>query len=158
MKLFFLLLVSLICGLAGSGQTNPFKRLGWDSIVMIDFLPVQESPILIDSVGKPLVVISKRVRLDRSTAFLFVDKIGDRRSFGGEVAGCFEPHLGFLYYREGKVVGQISVYLSCNRLWSKPELPVKSQAKREGLSKAFGLYLDKLIRKHAFSHGIIVGD
>ncbi len=50
--------------------------------------------------------------------------MGDHSTFGGSTFACFEPRLGFVYYRKGLIVAHISVCLTCNFLQSSPEIPI----------------------------------
>ena len=94
-------------------------------------------------------------------------KLGDKKSFGGVTAFCFDPHVGFVYYLKGKVVAHISVCVDCNRLRSSIDIPAQKQGKvgngddvyyiASGLSKSFRQFINTLLQKNQFSHQVKKG-
>jgi hypothetical protein len=81
------------------------------------------------------------------------------------VAGCFDPHLGIVYYDKTKIVAYMSVCFGCNRLRSSIALAgEKHKAGKDayymldGMSKTFRHFLNTLLIKHKFPEQIPPGD
>lgn len=150
---------------ANSQSRNPFSTLKFDKVLIYDFEGGKGSDLyIIDEKGALAKSITKQVQLHREEANTLSSLLGNRRSYGGATASCFEPHLGIVYYLNGKVVGHITVCLDCNRLRSSIDIPAQKQGKvgtgksvyymADGLSTSFRQYLNKFIQKNGFSHQI----
>ena len=163
------LLFLLTLSLCSSGQTtNPFATLKFDKVVMYDFDGGKGSDLaIIDGKGQLAKSVSKQIQLDKSTIIKLDTKLGDKKSYGGGTAACYNPHLGFVYYLNDKVVAHISICLGCNRLHSSINIPAQKQGKvgqgkdayymLNGLSKSFRQFLNDLLKKYNFSHQIKEG-
>ncbi len=130
---------------------------------MYDFEPGNEkNSSIIEENGQLTGKINKQVQLDKVTIDKLNQRLGDKKSFGGGTAACFDPHLGFVYYLDNKVVGHITICMACNRLHSSIDIDVQKQGKvgkgkdayylTEGMSKSFRLFLNSLLRSNKFSH------
>lgn len=92
--------------------------------------------------------------------------LDSKNSYGNVVAGCFDPHLGIVYYDKTKIVAYITVCFDCNRLRSSIEL-AEQKGKMgkgkdayymlDGLSKTFRHFLNTLLIKYKFSDQITPG-
>lgn len=147
------------------GQTkNPFLSLKFDKAVLYDYEPNGENPFLIDNKGQLIktVKIKKQVQLDSPTIKKINAKIGDKKSYGQVTAMCFEPHLGIVYYLNGKIVRHALVCMSCNALRADIDIPAQHQNKQgkgkevyylgDGMSKSFRQFINELLIKYNFSH------
>lgn len=168
MKLPFLLSFFLFVTCVLGQQKNPFLQLHYDKVVMYDYLPEGEKAgTVINSKGKLVSTVVKKVQLDSITIQKLDQKLSDKKSYGGSTAFCFDPHLGIVYYANDKVIAHVSICLSCNRLRSSIEIPAQKQGKvgegkeayyiADGLSKSFRSFLNGLVKKHGFSHHIEPG-
>lgn len=102
---------------------------------------------IIDGRGHLITSIKKSVQLQKITFYLLNAKPGQRKSYGGGTASCFEPHLAFVYYLKEKIVSYISICLRCNRLYASIGIPAQKQGKvrkgkevyytSDGMSKSF---------------------
>jgi hypothetical protein len=149
-----------------NAQSNiPLSKLKFDKVMMYDFEGGKESDLyIIDNSGRLAKTIKKQVQLEKAEANRLTSKMGTKQAFGGTTASCFDPHLGFVYYLNGKVVGHVTVCLDCNRLRSSFEIPAQKQGKvgtgkdsyytADGLSPAFREYLNELLKANEFSHQI----
>ena len=159
------LIFLLSFGLTVYGQTsNPFLTLKFDKVIMYDFYPSSDKGgSIIEDNGLLTKNIKKQVQLDSLTWTNLDKKLGDKRSFGGGTADCYNPHLGFVYYFQNKIVGHITICMDCNRLNSSIEIPAQKQKKIKfsdgsieylgiGMSKTFQQFLNALLKKHNFSH------
>jgi len=136
---------------------------------MYDYQPNGEDPSLIDKYGNIIasVIIKKKVDVETEIINQLNQKLGDRKSYGQVTAMCFDPHLGVVYYLNGKVVRHVLVCLDCNALRADVDIPAQHQDKQgqgdktyyqgEGMSKSFRKFLNGLLKKYNFSHQIKQG-
>jgi len=149
---------------SASGQTsNPFLSLKFDKVVIYDFEGGKDLGIyIVDEHGQFAKTIHKQIQLDKSTIKTLNSKLGDKKSYGGSTASCFDPHLGIVYFLSDKAVANISICLDCNRLRSTIDIKAQEQGKvgtgdnayylGDGLSQSFRLYLNDILKKYNFSH------
>jgi hypothetical protein len=161
----FIIIVFLLAFFATvNGQSNnPFAKLKFDKLVMYDFTGGKGGDLdIIDDNGKLASSISKQVQLGKTEANRLSSKLGSKQSYGGRTASCFDPHLGFVYYFNGKVVAHVTICLDCNRLYSSIDIPGQKQGRvgkgkdayylRDGMSISFRQYLNGLLKANGFSH------
>jgi hypothetical protein len=146
------------------GQTtDTFSTLQFDEVIMFDFSGGKNANLyIVDKNGKLATSIIKSVKLDKTTIATLNSKLNSKKSFGSPTASCFEPHLGFVYYFKGKIVGHITICLDCNKLVSSLDIPAQKQGKigqgkdvyyiADGLSEDFRRFLQSLLEKKSFSH------
>ncbi|HYG15152.1 MAG TPA: hypothetical protein VEC12_05315 [Bacteroidia bacterium] len=102
---------------------NPFKNIQYNRVVAYDY----------EGHGDRLIV-DKNNKLDRSailpgkqltpqTQELLINNITDSLSYGGSVAGCFDPHLGIVFYMNDSITAHVSICFECNSLASSVYLP-----------------------------------
>ena len=163
----FLLLLTISAN--SNGQTkNPFLNLKFDKVVFYDFKDIGEKgSLIVDNNGKYLQAVIKQVQLDTVTISKLNIKLGDKKSYGNGTAACFDPHCGFVYFLKSKSVGQITICLGCNRLYSSIDIPAQKQGKQgqgkdayyilDGLSKSFRQFINGLLKKNKFTHQIEPG-
>jgi hypothetical protein len=163
----FVLLLTF--SLSSTGQTkNPFFNLKFDKVVFYDFEDIgDKGSLIVDNNGKFLQNILKQVQLDNTSIKKLNLKLGDKKSYGNGTAACFDPHCGFVYFLKGKPVGQITICLGCNRLYSSIDIPAQKQGKQgqgkdayymlDGLSKSFRQFINRLLIKNKFTHQIKPG-
>lgn len=163
-----LLLVTFTLSL--NGQTkNPFLQLKFDKVILYDYQPVGEDPSLVDKNGQLITSakIKKQVQLDTITIRQLNKRLGDRKSYGQVTALCFDPHLGIVYYLNGKIVRHVLVCMDCNAVRADKEIPAQQQNKQGqgdkayylggGMSKSFRQFVNGLLKKYNFSHQIKAG-
>ena len=143
-------------------QGNEFKNLKFDKVVMYDFEPIDKGGSIVEANGLLTNTIKKQVQLDNLIVNKLNSKLGNKKSFGGAAAACFEPHLGFVYYLNNKIVGHITICLECNRLVSSIPIKVQKATKvgkgkdayflqNNGMSKPFRIFLNDLLKQNNFS-------
>lgn len=144
---------------------NPYLKLKFDRVLMCDFSGAKDwNQYIVDEKGKLATSIIKSITLDIKLVYDLNNKLGDKKSFGGGEASCFDPHLGFVYYLKGKIVAYITICLGCNVLVSSLTLDAQKQGKvgegkdayymADGPSPAFRSFLNDLLKKYNFSHQI----
>ena len=156
--IFFLLILST----TSKSQNNPFLTLKFDKLIMYDFAGGKGSDLyIVDDKGQLAKSISKQIRLEKVNITKLNKKLGEKKSYGNPTAACFDPHLGFVYYLKGKIVGHITICLDCNRLHSSIKIIAQQQGKvgqgkeayyiSDGLSESFRIFLNALLVKYNFS-------
>jgi len=75
--------------------------------------------------------------------------------------------VGLFIFLKGKPVGQLTICLGCNRLYSSIDIPAQKQGKQgegkeayyilDGLSKSFRQYINGLLIRYKFTHQIEPG-
>ncbi len=148
------------------GQKNiKFSKLKYDSVRMYDFEGGKGTDLyIINEKGGLAKNIKKQTVLKQAEIVALNQRLNNKKSFGWPTAACFDPHLGFVYYRKGKVIAHVTICLDCNRLHSSITIPEQQQGKvgkgeaayyiSDGLSSGFRNYLNKLLVRYKFSHQI----
>lgn len=162
-----ILFLIAICFLSFQQNKNPFLNLKFDKVIMYDFEGGKDLGLIIDDNGRLAKTVKKQAILDKVNVEKLSRLLGEKTSYGGTTAFCFEPHVGLVYYLNGKVVAHVSICLDCNRLKSSIVIPAQKQGKvgegdevyyiADGLSKSFRKFINSLLIKHQFSHQIKPG-
>ena len=96
-----------------------------DSVLAVDytgfigehtFMPLNEK-------GQWINTITKIKKLSIDQVKFLQSILGNKKSFDNPMdVFCYEPRLGIVYFKEGKVIGQSAICLSCARLESTAKL------------------------------------
>lgn len=162
------LLLSILSTFNGFSQDSLFFNQPLDSVVMIEFDWSVKSRIrtIIDSEGKLTVTPTKKVVITPKEQHMLVKALNDKQSFGGGQAGCYEPRLGFLFYRNGAVSGHLTICVTCDYLVSSQKIPAQQQNPMTdeetgeiyylgmGMSKRLLGKLDKLLEQYQFRYRV----
>ncbi len=143
-----------------------FQSLKIDKLIMYDFEPKDKGGSIIEDKGELTKNIKKQVQLDKLISSKLNIKLGSKKSFGGGTAACFEPHLGFVYYLNNKVVAHITICMECNRLHSSIPIPQQKATKigkgnssyflqNNGMSVNFRKFLNELLVANNFSNQVV---
>ncbi len=155
------LLCLLLSNFIYSQSSLKFK---YDKVILYDFESKGEKGNLIfDTItNKPLQIIRKEQNLSVTDINSLHAKLFQKKSYGSVTASCFDPHFGWVYYLNNKIVGQVSVCFGCNKLSATFVIAAQQQGKQgegedvyyigDGMSKAFRKQLNSLIKKYKFSH------
>lgn len=150
MKLaIFSLLLFFIYNNSFAQVKNPFATIQYDSVVMYDYEPAREEGEIVYN-GKLDGRIKKRVQLDKKTIGTIHNMVGKTSSYNNVVAGCFDPHLGLVYYKRGEIVGYMSVCLHCNGLYATPDI----ENRKPAISNSLRQFFNTLVKKYHFSNSI----
>jgi hypothetical protein len=159
----FLFLVALNLNDQGRPK-NPFLSFKFDKVFLYDYEPNGENPALVDTKGQLIknVRIRQKVQLDSATIKNLNNRIGNIKSYGQARAMCFEPHLGIVYFSNGKIVHHALVCMDCNGLRADIDIPAQHQGKKgigdksyyllDGMSKSLRVFLNELLIRYNFSH------
>lgn len=114
---------------------NPFQNIAYDSVVAYDY-EGSAGKLIVDDSDKLAKTIYKSVVLPEPKTIAAI--LGDPASYGGDMAACFDPHLGIVYYKNGKPAHHVSICLSCNSLSSTVTIPFESGFSESGFKRLFG--------------------
>jgi hypothetical protein len=164
---FCLLTVVLLSLKTGKEITNPFSNLKYDKVIAYDYNGEWENQI-INKNGKLDPTVTRESVLTQSQIIFINTVINDTNTYGGGMAGCFDPHFGIVYYQNDSVVAHISICLECNYLESSFKIPavhahdIEVQEDslilpRSGFSKEGRKKINKLVKDLGFSHTIKKG-
>lgn len=167
-RLYVVLSVIVLALLTMSGKqhasinylTSPFDTLSYDKVVAYDYDGQGGRSIVMDN----QLMYRKKIFMEKELNENQIKKlhriVNNKKTYGGTKAGCFDPHLGIVYYNQKKIVGHISICLSCNFLSSSMKIPAIQSHKvkgsydfyREGFSKNGRIKISELCKELEFSH------
>jgi len=102
---------------------NVFSKIDFDEAIAYNYDGEGGIDIIDKENGKLANKIKKQFVLDKTQAIKFTNQICDSTSYGGDIAACFDPHLGLVFYKTQKPVAYISICLDCNYLVSSIDIP-----------------------------------
>jgi hypothetical protein len=124
-KLIFLtlLIFTTSCNwTARPAADNVFSTITYDNVVAYDYNG--EGGIeIIDDKGQLAGRVKKSIRLDKSQITEITNLLCDKATYGDDIAACFDPHLGLVFYDGEKVNAYVSICLECNYLVSSIKIP-----------------------------------
>ena len=155
LKAILILLFISHCSLAQKkGKlSNPYQKLKPDSVIMYDF----EGNTILSAEGE-ISEYKSKFRLNKSIAKKFSRTIGKSSSYGQLTGDCWDPHLGIVYFANGKPSAFINVCFYCNIL--QPSLKIEAIKDEDygtrkfesGMSKSFRMYLKNILANKNFTH------
>lgn len=129
---------------------NPYATLVYDSLVIYDYGHMIEKGN-IKKVGKNYEFYrtpTKHIKLAKTEAKEFSDKIGLKSSYSDISDECYDPHFGALYYKGGKAIAYVEICTECNNFQFSHNLGFGTTS----MSTTFKKYLKVLLTKYKFSH------
>ena len=90
---------------------------------------------IINKTGKLANKIKKKVELTRAQTIRLTNMLCNKSTYGGDVAECFDPHFGVVFYHKTKPVAYVSICLDCNYLVSSIKIPDEEGFSRNGVKK-----------------------
>lgn len=105
---------------------NPFKNIQYNRVLAYDY-EGRGDRLIIDFYGKldKSAVLPGKV-LTNQLQELLINTITDTASYGGTKAGCFDPHLGIVFYMNDSITAHVSICFECNSLYSSVYLPAEA--------------------------------
>jgi hypothetical protein len=138
-------LALLIIACASCHQENVFSKIKYDKVVAYRY-EGDGGVEIIDDQGRLAKEIKKQVVLEKSQVTALTNTLSNSSTYGGDVAACFDPHLGIVFYSGDEPAAFVSICLDCNYLESSVDIPASTsgfsdQGFREivALQKAFDL-------------------
>jgi len=139
---FIFLLTILVISCKNGGQqpdtkpnsNNVFAPVDYDKVVAYSYDGEGDIEI-IDDQGKLAEKIKKQVELSNAQTIRLTNTLCDKSTYGGDVAACFDPHFGIVFYKINKPVAYISICLDCNYLVSSIKIPGEAGFSNDGIKK-----------------------
>jgi hypothetical protein len=100
------------------------KGFECDSVIGIDYIGFESEHFYypINEKGEFINTIIKKQKLNRNQFLKLNSILGNRNTYKNpNIVGCYEPRLGFVYFKNNKVIGQTQICLSCAQLHSTAE-------------------------------------
>jgi len=129
------------------------KIITCDSSLAIDYIGFEREHTFlpINTKGQWINSIRKVKRLNTEQQQYLASTIGDKNIYSNPLlVACYEPRLGIIYFKNGKIIGQTAICLGCARLESTIEI---GDPRQEGLINEQGRKrLNKLCNELRFSY------
>lgn len=149
----------LLCGAmeVSAQRDTSYATMRYDSVVIYHYNKgSHENEIAIVEHGRlNTQEVIKSDKLDQANAVRLGSLLMQRGSYGAVEAGCYDPHLGIVYWRGGRPAQYVSVCLRCNRLRPSLTIPAQRQGDRygdyynmQGMSDSFKKYLTDMVARY----------
>jgi hypothetical protein len=129
------------------------KKMICDSALAIDYTGFESEHTFLplNDKGQWVNTIHKVEWLTQRQQDFVATVVGDEKSYSNPLlVACYEPRHGIVYFKNGKVIGQTAICLSCARLESTIKI---GDPKQEGLlNQAAREQLDRLCKELQFSN------
>jgi len=117
-----------------TSSTNVFATVDYDKVVAYSYDGEGDIEI-IDEKGKLANKIKKQVELSKTQTIRLTNTLCNKSTYGGDIAACFDPHFGVVFYKTNKPVAHISICLDCNYLVSSVKIPGSAGFSDNGIKK-----------------------
>ncbi len=95
-----------------------------DSVIGIDYVGFEGEHFYypINEKGEFINTIIQKKKLNKNQFLKLNSILGNKSTYiNPKIVGCYEPRLGFIYFKDNKVIGQTQICLSCAQLHSTAE-------------------------------------
>lgn len=128
MKIFALFFFILSTTYLRAQNANVILGTEFDKVVSYEYTGGEDGFVkLIDEYGKPTSKVIKEVILNDTLTSRLNSVITSGETFGGEPVFCFNPRMGFIYFKEGKQVLRVDICLECSNFSSTKEIPASKE-------------------------------
>jgi PIN domain nuclease of toxin-antitoxin system len=139
---FISLLTFFVISCNNSGQqsdtkinsNNVFATVNYDRVVAYSYDGEGDIEI-IDEKGKLADKIKKQVELSKAQTIKLTNILCNKSTYGGDIAACFDPHFGVVFYKTNKPVAYVSICLDCNYLVSSIKIADEGGFSNDGIKK-----------------------
>ena len=108
-------------GVALDTLVKSYVELKYDSIVALDYL---SGGLRIAGDSTLTDTILRRQSLNLAQSNYLIETLNSKKTYEfSSIAGCFEPHMTFVFYHKDKIVAYSSVCLKCLKLISTINVP-----------------------------------
>jgi hypothetical protein len=107
------------------GQSNPFEKIDYDSLVGYNFAlrDTRVQTILGKDRTLDKTTIFPGTKLRESQSKSLIRIITDTLTYGGASYACFEPKHAFIFYKHSSIVALVEICFACNNVRSTPAIP-----------------------------------
>ena len=121
-----LLLVLFVVPMTVYSQSNPFDSIKYDQVIAYEFQG-RGGRMIEYCLESDVSKISKSIVLKDNQVKSIENVLTADSSYGNTTMACFDPHLGIVYYYQGKVVGSIDICLECNYLIASEDIQATTE-------------------------------
>jgi hypothetical protein len=98
-------------------DSSYLEKLDFDQVKAYDFNGRRENVSILRIMRRrQYSLVSKDTLISKELAKKFITIVTDTNTYGQSFAACFEPSLGFIFFKENKAIYEINVCLDCNSL------------------------------------------
>ena len=119
---------------AKANSNNVFATVNYDKVIAYSYDGKGDIEIINDK-GRLAEKIKKQVELSKAQTIKLTNTLCNKSTYGGDIAACFDPHLGVVFYKTNKPVAHISICLDCNYLVSSIKILGEGGFSYDGLKK-----------------------
>ncbi|MES2111557.1 MAG: hypothetical protein V4577_22555 [Bacteroidota bacterium] len=157
MKVFALALLMFLLLAKHTTAQNPLLRLKYDKVMIYGFQGgIGSDMSIVDERGHLAKSVWGQAILNKEDVLVLTKKLGEKGSYGDEMAACFEPRMGLVYYLDNKIVAHLTICLGCNIVTSSIPLDPKQNEKFSqnnnyfvgAPTTTFNKYLKRLLKKY----------
>ena|SRR5688500_9812995 len=105
-----------------ASSKNVFAAIEYDKVVAYSYDGDGHIEI-VDEQRQLAKKIKKQIELSKSQIVRLTNTLCDKSTYGGDIAACFDPHFGLVYYKSDKPIAFVSICLDCNYLVSSINIP-----------------------------------
>jgi len=102
---------------------NVFSKLDYDKVIAYDYNGEGDIEIIDEKTKHLASKIRKQKILNKTQILKITNDLCDGSSYGGDVAACFDPHLGIVFFKKDIPIAYVSICLDCNYLVSSIKIP-----------------------------------
>ena len=117
-----------------ANSNNVFATVDYNKVVAYSYDGEGDIEI-IDKKGKFANKIKKQVEISKAQTIKLTNTLCNKSTYGGDIAACFDPHFGVVFYKKNKTIAHVSICLDCNYLVSSIKLPNDGGFSDEGIKK-----------------------
>lgn len=99
----------------------PFPNLKYDKVVAYKMNGMENEVIESNKLSNN--VENRKKTLSPEQRIKLISILNSKSTYGGVPAKCFEPHLGFVFYRnDDQILAHSTICLTCNWMSSNPDI------------------------------------
>jgi len=117
-----------------ANSNNVFATVDYDKVIAYSYDGEGDIEI-IDEKGKLAGNIKKQVELSKAQTIRLTNILCNKSTYGGDIAACFDPQFGVVFYKTKKPVAYVSICLDCNYLVSSIKIPNEGGFSNNGIKK-----------------------
>jgi hypothetical protein len=117
-----------------ANSNNVFASVDYDKVIAYSYDGEGDIEI-IDEKGKLADKINKQVELNDAQTIRLTNTLCSKSTYGGDIAACFDPHFGVVFYKANNPVVYVSICLDCNYLVSSIKIPGEGGFSNDGIKK-----------------------
>jgi hypothetical protein len=98
-------------------KNSIFKNIQFDKVIAYECLgeAIDDKNLILNSNNKKLArVLYKQKEMTKQEVEKLSRLLSDTNNYNGKQSACFNPHLGFVFFKNNKIVCQLLICIICN--------------------------------------------